>query len=82
MQLIDSTEIFAYGKRKYLVSKKEDIKYNNIIIRYEKTIKFDYTIKEDIKENNPNWPEILDHPYRILTTGGSWKTNPLLNLIT
>ena len=44
---------------------------------------FDHIIKEDIKEHNPNWPEIPDHPYRILTVGrsGSGKTNALLNLI-
>ena len=34
-------------------------------------------------EHNSNWPYILDHPYRILITGGSGsgKTNALLNLI-
>ena len=39
--------------------------------------------KEDIKEHNPNWPEIPDHPYRILIAGcsGSGKTNAFLNLI-
>ena len=44
---------------------------------------FDYITKEDIKEHNPNWPEIPDHPYRILIIGGSGsgKTNALLNLI-
>ena len=44
---------------------------------------FDYITKEDIKEHNPNWPEIPDHPYRILIVGGSGsgKTNALLNLI-
>ena len=44
---------------------------------------FKYITKEDIKEHNPNWPEIPDHPYRILTVGGSGseKTNALLNLI-
>ena len=33
--------------------------------------------------NNPIWPYIPDHPYRILITGGSGsgKTNVLLNLI-
>ena len=33
--------------------------------------------------NNPNWPYIPVHPYRILITGGSGlgKTNVLLNLI-
>ena len=44
---------------------------------------FDYITKEDIKEPNPNWPEIPDHSYRILIVGdsGSGKTNALLNLI-
>ena len=37
----------------------------------------------EIKENNPNWPYIPDHPYRILIIGGSGtgKANALLNLI-
>ena len=36
------------------------------------------------KYHNPNWPYIPDHPYRILTIGGSGsgKTNVLLNLIS
>ena len=44
---------------------------------------FDYITKEDIKEHNPNWPEIPDLPYRILIVGGSGsgRTNELLNLI-
>ena len=29
-------------------------------------INFDDAIKEYIKEHNPNWTEIPDHPYRIL----------------
>ena len=33
--------------------------------------KFDYITREDVKENNPDWPEIPDHPYRILIVGGS-----------
>ena len=32
-------------------------------------INFDYFTKENIKEHYPNWPQILDHPYRILITG-------------
>ena len=32
---------------------------------------FDYITKEDIKEPNPNWSEILDDPYRILIAGDS-----------
>ena len=44
---------------------------------------FDYITKEDTKEHNPNWPEILDHPYRIsiVRGSGSGKTNVLPNLI-
>ena len=44
---------------------------------------FDYITKEDIKEHNPNRPEISDYPYIILIVGGSGsgKTNALLNLI-
>ena len=34
-------------------------------------INFDEVIKENIKEHNPNWPEIPDYPYRILIVGGS-----------
>ena len=39
--------------------------------------------QKKIKEHNPNWLQILNHPYRILITGGSGskKTNVLLNLI-
>ena len=32
---------------------------------------FDDVINQNIKEHNPNWPEIPDHPYRILINGGS-----------
>ena len=44
---------------------------------------FDDFKKENIKEHNPNWPEIPDHPYKILIIGGpgSGKTNSLFNLI-
>ena len=34
---------------------------------------FDYIKKEVIKEHNPNWPEIPDHPYRILIVRGNSK---------
>ena len=46
-------------------------------------INFDDVTKEKIKEHNPNWPKISDHPYRILIIGGSGsgKTNSLFNLI-
>ena len=46
-------------------------------------INFYDVTKENIKEQSPNWPQILDHPYRILITGdsGSGKANSLFNLI-
>ena len=70
MQSIDSIETYAYGTSKVLVSRKEEIKckYNKTI---QKMINFDDITKENIKEHNPNWPEILDHPYRILITGSN-----------
>ena len=49
----------------------------------QKVINFDHVIKEKTKEHKPNWPEIPDHPCRILLIGisGSEKTNSLFNLI-
>ena len=36
------------------------------------------------KTNNPNWPQILDYPYKVLIIGGSGygKTISLFNLIS
>ena len=46
-------------------------------------VHFDDVTKEDIKEQNQNWPQILDHPWRILIVGGSGSgnTTSLFNLI-
>ena len=46
-------------------------------------INSDDVVKENIKEHNPNWSQIPDHPYRKSITGGSGsgKTNSLFNLI-
>ena len=40
--------------------------------------------KRKIKEHNLNWPQIPDHPYKILIVedSGSGKTNSLFNLIS
>ena len=42
-------------------------------------INFDDVTKVETKEQNTNWPQIPDHPYKILVTGGSGsrKTNAL-----
>ena len=50
----------------------------------QKMINFDDVAKENTKEHYPNsWPQILDHPYTILTTAGPGygKTSSLFNLI-
>ena len=46
-------------------------------------ISFDNHTNENKTIHNKNWPDIPDHPYRILIIGGSGsgKTNLLLNLI-
>ena len=41
-------------------------------------INFDDIIKENIKEPNPNWPQIFDHLYRILIIGDS-KSGKIIN---
>ena len=46
-------------------------------------INFYDVANKNTKEHNPNWPQIPDHPYRILIVGGSvsGKTNSWFNLI-
>ena len=63
----------------YLV-KKEEISGNNIK-NNTKMINFHYVTNEDMKLLNGNWPQIPDHPYRILIVGCSisGKTNALSN---
>ena len=43
-------------------------------------INIDNITKENIIEHNPNWPQIRDHPYRLLIIGvsGSGKMSPLI----
>ena len=61
----------------------ENIQKKKLVIVIKKYLKFDYTKKENIKEHNPNWPQIPDHLYRILIIGccGSGKSNSLFDLI-
>ena len=56
---------------KDLVCQEQEIKHNNAIKQYY------IKKKEDIKEHNPNWLQIPDHPNKVLIAGG----NVLLNLI-
>ena len=50
----------------------------------QKMIHFGDNTKENIKEHNPNWPKIPEHPYKMSIIGdsGSGKTNSLFNLIS
>ena len=46
-------------------------------------INFDDVKQENIKEHNPNWSQIPDHPYKILITEVSvyGKTNSIFLII-
>ena len=44
-------------------------------------INFNDVVKENIKEYNPNWPQIPDHLHRILITGGSGSKKQIHYLI-
>ena len=45
-------------------------------------IKYDDVTKESIIEHNLNWPQIPDHPYRILMTWGSWSRKKQTHYLT
>ena len=42
----------------------------------QKMIKFDDVAKENMKKHTSNWPQIPDHPHRILIIGGSVNHQP------
>ena len=44
-------------------------------------INFDDVTKENIKGHNPNWPQIPDHPYRILIIRASGSGKFIIYLI-
>ena len=39
-------------------------------------INFDEVVKENVRKHNLNWPQFLDHLYRIITAGGSRSQKP------
>ena len=82
IQSINSIEAYTYRARKGQVFKKEGIKYNDIIRQYKKWLTLMMLKKKTLKGHNPNWPQIPDHPYRILMIGvsESGKTNSLWNV--
>ena len=70
MELINFLETYANGINKNSACKKEKILCNNIIKQCKNVWLLIIFQKKDIKKNNPNWPEILDCPYRKLIVGG------------
>ena len=52
------------------------IKCNNII-KDTKMVNFDDIIKENRKGHNPNWPQIPNHPYRMLITGAGSRSGKI-----
>ena len=61
------------AKKNYIFLKKK------ILIFQDETFQ-PHALKENMKEHNPNWPQIPDHPYRILIIGvsGSGKNHYLI----
>ena len=49
MEWIDSMETYAYGRRKVIVAKKEEIKCTNILKQYKNMINFDDVTRENIR---------------------------------
>ena len=41
-------------------------------------VRFDDVARVNIKERNPNWPQIPDHPYKILVAGSKKQTHYLI----
>ena len=83
IQPIDLIDTYAYGTRKDLECKKQEIKCNNIIKQYKKWLTL-MILQKKTNEHNTNWPQIPDNLYRLLIIGGSgsWKTYLLFTLIS
>ena len=67
----------AQAKVQYVKKKRLNVTIQNDT----KMINSDDDTEENIKEHDPNWPQIPDHPHRIVLIGGSGygETNSLLN---
>ena len=83
MQTIRSIETYGYKMNKDLVRKKDEIQYKNIIKQFQKWLIL-IMLQKYIKECNSNYPQISNHPYRLLIIAGSEsrKLNSLFNLIS
>ena len=60
-----------------VIRSRKNLEYTNKKNKYN----FDAVTGEKLKEHNPQWPQIFDHPYRVLIVDGPGKTHALLNLI-
>ena len=73
----------GYETIKDLTCEKEKIKRNNDRKQYKNVWLWLYYKRRHKKGHDPKWPEIPDHPYRILIVEGSGprNINALFNLI-
>ena len=60
IQSTDSLETYLYRTKKIIHEKRRNqmYQYNK---RIQKTINYANVKKENIREHNPNWPQILNH---------------------
>ena len=79
-------ETHPNGMRKKLIWEKGKNKSIGIIKQHKNAYLWKRkhnVVKVNIKEHNPNWPQIPDHPHRILINGGcrtgKWFNHYLIN---
>ena len=72
---------FIKNKKLVLITQQRFLSERHNVFNREN---FQMMRKKSIKERNSNWPQILDHPYRILiiVNSGCGKANSSLNLIS
>ena len=87
LQISDRIKTYPYGTNAFKVCESEmlmvkdlffeKLQWNSVTTINIKMINFDDYVNENKTTHNKNWPYIPDHPYRILTIGGSGsgKTN-------
>ena len=65
-QLIRQKHMHMEWAKILYATKKKTYQYYKTI---QTMINFDDVAKENIKEHNPNWPQVPVHPYRVFPAG-------------
>ena len=78
LQTVDTITTYPHGTNAFKVCESKFRRNSKI-----EMINFDDYANANKTEHSLNWPNVPDHPYKILIKGasGSGKTNALLNLI-